>query len=309
MRAHRRSDPMKTSPPATTNAKHLPPNAPRPPDHATLAALLEATYVRWHRIEEVERDPLRFPRRFRLRQDREAAGFIASAFAFGRVAAFLPVLETLFERLGPSPAATIANLSQDQALALAAGLGYRFARPHHVAGLLRGIGAMSRIDGGPESFIERSLGEGLSVTAGLSDLARAVRTGAGDLDPGFLVPLEGRAGPLKRLHLFLRWMVRNDGIDLGEWAKIPASTLVMPMDVHVGRISRLLGLIPPRRSNPNLADAVALTRALAVFDPLDPVRFDFALSHVGISGHCTGLNSAACERCPLSPVCTVHAQH
>ena len=275
----------------------------RGPDPALMAGLLESAYARWHRVEEVERDPLRFPRRYPAVPDQEAAGFIAAAFAFGRVAAFLPVLEALFARLGTAPATTLSALDADGALQAAEGLGYRFARSRHVAGLLLGTGAVLRREGtlrGPVMCAHR---DGRGVTAGLQGLASAVRAGAGELDPGFLVPLEGRPGPLKRLHLFLRWMVRSDGIDLGAWPEIPAAALVVPMDVHVCRIARLLGLIPDRRSGPGLADALALTEALRAFDPDDPVRFDFALSHLGISGRCNGKAGDACPGCPLAPVC------
>lgn len=280
---------------------------PRSPDPAVLGPMLESTWARWHRPEVIAEDPLRFPRRYGTVPDREAAGFLAAAFAFGRVAAFLPVLEALFARLGPSPARTLAALDAPSATTLADGIAYRFARPHHVAGLLLGTGAVLRDGDGLQGPVVRAHREGRGVTEGLRDLAVAVRAGAGDLDPGFLVPLEGRAGPLKRLHLFLRWMVRDDGLDLGAWPGIPPSALVMPMDVHVCRIARLLGLLPSRRSGPTLQDALALTDALRAFDPADPVRFDFALSHLGISGRCTGTGGAACDGCPLAPVCRIVA--
>ncbi len=281
------------------------PRKGRVPDPAAMAGLLESAYTRWHRPEEIQRDPLRFPRRYPAVPDQEAAGFIAAAFAFGRVAAFLPVLEALFARLGPTPAAFLAALDPDGARMAAEGLGHRFARPHHVAGLLLGTGAVLRQDGTLRGPVVRASRDGRGVTAGLRDLAVAVRAGSGPLDPGFLVPLEGRTGPLKRLHLFLRWMVRNDGIDLGAWPEIPAAALVFPMDVHVSRIARLLGLIPDRTSGPSLGDALALTTALRAFDPDDPVRFDFALSHLGISGKCSGKAGNACPDCPLAPVCSV----
>ncbi len=295
---------MRTSPTRTRPVAERPRAARRhAPDPALLAGLLESAYARWHRPEEVDRDPLRFPRRHASRADREATGFVAAAFAFGRVAAFLPVLEALFARLGPEPAAAVAGLDRESAQALVEGLGYRFARPANVAGLLLGTGAVLTNAEGLQAPVATALRTGGTVTDGLRELAAAVRRGAGDLDPGFLVPREGRTGPMKRLHLFLRWMVRDDGIDLGAWPSIPASALVMPMDVHVCRIARLLGLIPDRRSGPGLRDALELTDALRQFDPVDPVRFDFALSHLGISGRCNGRPGPACLDCALEPAC------
>jgi uncharacterized protein (TIGR02757 family) len=144
---------------------------------------------------------------------------------------------------------------------------------------------------------------------GLSALAAGLRTAAGDPGPGFLLPVEGAPGPAKRLNLFLRWVVRRDGIDLGLWPEVPPSALLVPMDVHVSRIARFLGLLPPRASGPTLRDARGLTLALRAFDPADPVRFDFALSHLGISGACRGgRDPDACPPCVLSGACRAPAR-
>jgi uncharacterized protein (TIGR02757 family) len=108
----------------------------------------------------------------------------------------------------------------------------------------------------------------------------------------------------KRLNLFLRWMVRpDDGVDLGPWTALTPADLVVPLDVHVLRISRFLGLT--RRSDASWRTACEVTDGLARLDPADPVRFDFALSHLGISGACRGARHPdACPLCPLDPVCT-----
>lgn len=81
--------------------------------------------------------------------------------------------------------------------------------------------------------------------------------------------------------MFLRWMVRSDpsGIDFGLWKDIPASALLIPLDLHTGNVSRQLGLLT-RRQNDARAVA-ALTARLREFDPLDPIRYDFALFGLG----------------------------
>lgn len=274
------------------------------PDAARLGACLEALYDRYHRLEHVADDPLRFPRRYDDPRDREVAGMLAAAFAFGRVQAFLPVLERLFDRLGPRPASALAAATDARIAALADGFVYRFVRPDHLGAMLRGLAGTLRADGGLHPAFRRGSDEGGTAMAGLRALADRIRAAGGPGDPGFLLPLGRPADPAKRLNLFLRWMVRDDGIDLGVWPDVPKRALLVPMDVHVGRAARLLGLLPDRRSGPRLADAVALTRALAAFDPDDPVRFDFALSHLGISGDCRGGTPAdACTACALAGVC------
>jgi uncharacterized protein (TIGR02757 family) len=96
----------------------------------------------------------------------------------------------------------------------------------------------------------------------------------------YLIPDPQNNSTCKRLNLFLRWMVRKDEIDLGIWNKVSRSKLVMPVDVHVARVSGLLGLV--KRKSVDLKFAVELTDRLKQFDNDDPVRYDFSLCHIGI---------------------------
>jgi uncharacterized protein (TIGR02757 family) len=105
--------------------------------------------------------------------------------------------------------------------------------------------------------------------------------------------------------MFLRWMVRRDWPDLGLWARCSPADLVIPLDTHVARISRYIGL--SARSTPDGRMALEITAALRRIDPLDPLRFDFALSHLGILGDCPGLRQPSCTPCPLYTVCRAGA--
>jgi hypothetical protein len=118
-------------------------------------------------------------------------------------------------------------------------------------------------------------------------------------------PEDGSA--CKRLNMMLRWLVRpDDGIDLGVWEHVPAHRLVVPLDTHVGRIARFVGLTS--RTDGSWRTAREVTDGLARFDPRDPVRFDFALAHLGISGRCRGRYDApVCRACPLFGVCVIAA--
>jgi uncharacterized protein (TIGR02757 family) len=95
-----------------------------------------------------------------------------------------------------------------------------------------------------------------------------------------LVPLPERGSACKRLHLFLRWMVRQDRVDPGGWSDVPAAKLVAPLDIHMHRISCHLGLT--RRKQADARAALEVTRAFRQISPNDPVRYDFALSRLGI---------------------------
>jgi uncharacterized protein (TIGR02757 family) len=111
-------------------------------------------------------------------------------------------------------------------------------------------------------------------------------------------------GASKRWNLYLRWMVRGpDAVDLGAWrGLVPASVLVVPLDTHVHRVARCLGLT--RRRDASWRTAEEITAALRRIDPDDPVRFDFALCHLGMSGACPARRDPArCAVCPLEGVC------
>jgi len=276
-----------------------------------LKPFLDDMYRRFHTVESLRHDPLSFPSRYDDPQDIEAAGMLASAFAFGRVAAFMPVVDRILGRLGPHPAAMLGEAGPDHLRKVADGIIYRFADPGHVEALLGGIGTVLRTDGSFEPLFMTGFRDAGTV-GGLVSMAAGIRKGAttagGEADPGFLVPLGNPDSPMKRMCMFLRWMVRDDGLDMGLWKGIKPSSLLFPLDVHVYRISGLLGLLPcpapgvkPRA--PRMKDSVLLTDSLRELDAADPVRYDFAMSHLGISGACRGTDASACRDCPLFKVC------
>lgn len=267
---------------------------------------LQAVYERFHRPEHVAQDPLSFPRRYDDPADQEVVAFISASLAFGNARAFMARCEDLLSRLGPHPSRFLAGLNSDRAREVARGFRHRFVGPGETASVLVAMGRLLRRDGGLKpAFLKGYFKQG-SVMAGLESLAAAMapRPSDGLPGPGFLVPTPAPSHASKRLLLFLRWMVRHDGMDLGLWREVRPADLVIPLDVHVFRVAGFLGLLPGRRSGPRLRDAMALTEALRRFDPQDPVRFDFALSHLGISRACRGrADVATCPACPLMAAC------
>ena len=115
----------------------------------------------------------------------------------------------------------------------------------------------------------------------------------------FAQPSSGSA--CKRLNLFLRWMVRSDGVDPGGWTSVQARQLVVPLDTHTIRVGQCLRLT--RRTSPGWKMAVDITRALRVLDPDDPVRYDFALCHLSMMGGCGFGTARGQTACPLAGVC------
>jgi uncharacterized protein (TIGR02757 family) len=97
----------------------------------------------------------------------------------------------------------------------------------------------------------------------------------------YLIPNVSKNSTCKRLNLFLRWMVRKDSIDSGLWSReVDKAKLIIPVDTHVYKVSRKLGLV--ERKSCDMKFAIELTEKLKTFDPNDPVKYDFALCHIGV---------------------------
>ena len=260
-------------------------------------------------------DPLRFVRRYADARDREIAAVFAAGFAYGRVDLFGPVLERLFaamDRRG-GPRAWVDGFDVDRDGTDVAGLVYRWNRGVDVILLARGL--RRALGGGTLEAVFDGADAASALEAGVGALRDAVvaeapgcgvpATRFAELPRGarYLLARPSDGSSCKRWNLFLRWLVRpDDGVDLGVWTRLRPTDLVIPLDTHVGRISRFLGLTD--RATDNWTTAVAITDALRPYDPGDPVRFDFALAHLGISGGCTGgWDAAVCPACPLFDVC------
>ncbi len=262
-------------------------------------------------------DPVQFPRRYVERQDAEVAGLLAASLAYGRVEGFVPKVEHLLGQMGGHPGAYVRRLDVAGARKLLLGFVYRFNLATDVAVLLLGAGRLLRERGSLEPWVAEPLARGESLHAALTHFARALREVplrplAAALGPPrglqHLLPVPLGQGAAKRLNMFLRWMVRGpDEVDLGLWKAIPASALVIPLDTHIGRISRRLGLT--RRKDLSWRTAVEITSSLRRIDAADPVRFDFPLCHHGMSGVCSPrARAAACAGCELHSVCRVGAR-
>ena len=118
-----------------------------------------------------------------------------------------------------------------------------------------------------------------TILPALSDLVERL-TAASDGRRNSLLPLPAKGSACKRLNLFLRWMVRKDDVDPGGWDDVPASKLIIPLDTHMHTISLGLGLT--RRRQPDMCAAKEITAAFGTIVPDDPVKYDFALTRLGI---------------------------
>jgi uncharacterized protein (TIGR02757 family) len=277
--------------------------------HPALGRYLERLAARYG-AAHLGSDPISLVRRFPDPEDREVAGFLAAGLAFGRVGTILSRLRDLWARLDGAPAAAVDRWSARDAARLA-GFRHRWVDGEDVAVVLRGLGAARRRHGSLKGLFLRyhdpaardlsgMLSGGIQEIAGLAARGRPLSRGARAL----LTDPRGGAA-CKRLNLFTRWMVRaDDGVDLGLYAPIRPDQLVMPLDTHVARISRYLGLTERRTVDWKMA--VDVTDSLRRFAPQDPVRYDFALSRLGILSECPRrVDPRRCRGCLLLPACVL----
>jgi uncharacterized protein (TIGR02757 family) len=287
------------------------------PRERILAERLERLY-RTYGPETAASDPIVFLSRYPRAEDREIAGWIASAFAYGRVETIQDNVGRLLAALGPSPAATLDGIEDFRRFARErlAGFRHRFHGRDDAGLLLFVIAQARRGSGSLGAFFERCSRRGDADVGPLLDRAvelirsfdyRPLR-GARSFPPGngarFFFPSPASGSGCKRWNLYLRWMVRRDRLDYGLWTGISPSKLVIPTDTHIHLISRRLGLT--RRKSADWKTAREITDRLARFDPEDPVRFDYALCRIGIFGVChPELSRSRCRECLAVQACPV----
>jgi uncharacterized protein (TIGR02757 family) len=258
-------------------------------------------------------DPIHIVRRFDRPDDREIVGFCAAALAFGRVASVLQSIERLLAVVGPAPAAYVRSFESRRARDFS-GLGHRWIRSNDLVALVAILQGMLERSGSVERFFAEGYEAGArDVGAALDNFSRRAlsmapkaRRSKGSPGVCYFFPRPSAGSACKRLNLFLRWMVRRDALDLGVWASVPPSALVVPLDTHVIRVGRCLGLT--RYTSPGWAMAREITEALRALDAGDPVKYDFALCHLGMMNAC-GFNRAQTDsQCPLRGVCRPRAR-
>ena len=256
-------------------------------------------------------DPVHIVRRYSAPDDREVVGFCAAALAFGRVASVLQSIESLLAVMGPHPAAFVRSFDVARSRAALDPLVHRWIRGRDLVALMLILQRMLREAGTIERFFAAGddpaapdIGAALdafSARALHTDVALAY--GRVPQRPGvcYFFPRPASGSACKRLNLFLRWMVRRDGIDLGTWTLVSPSRLIIPLDTHVIRLGRCLRLT--RYRTPGWKMAVEITSSLRSLDGTDPVRYDFSLCHVGMMGACGYGRAGGDRQCPLRGIC------
>ena len=274
----------------------------------TLKNNLDKFYRDYDFKGRLDHDPIEFPHRYENPRDVEVSAFIASSLAYGKVELFKPIIGKILSEMGSNPYEFLLEFSIKRHRRLFEGIKYRFNENDDLIALLFILHTTLMGNKSLENvFMKFFRSDSLTIEEGLAGFVAALlQTNTSsvygkDIKPAglrqlFPSPVDGSA--CKRANLFLRWMVRDRDIDFGIWEGIPKKKLVIPLDTHIARISRCLGFTV--RKSPGWKMAVEITESLKRFDPEDPLKYDFALCHHGISGVCKGeKNGAECKGCTL----------
>ncbi|WP_236606364.1 TIGR02757 family protein [Sandaracinus amylolyticus] len=271
---------------------------------------LDALLLSTDAVARRDADPVSFVHRYARAEDREVVALIAASLAFGNVVAIRGKVALVLKALGESPAATIDRESREALETRLHGFVHRVWRGPDVAAMLANAGVIRRDHGSLGAAFATGLracdaeieDQDEAFVEALARLADALRGEDASRGLRHLVPDPRAGSACKRLLLWLRWMIRPaDGVDLGLWPVSP-SRLVIPVDTHVHRIAKNLDLT--RRNDASLRTAAEITSKLRTFDANDPVRYDFAICHLGVSRECPSRRDAArCETCVLKEAC------
>lgn len=246
--------------------------------NSDLKSFLDEKADTYESVRFLESDPLGVVHRVTDTKDIELFGLLVALIAWGNRKAIIQSAENLLHRLEYSPYHFLIACSDDELRSSCSGFVHRTFNANDLYFLLNRLksyyvenNSLSYFFNDSETYMHRGISSFRDFILQVPHENR--------FEKHIADPLRGSAA--KRIHLYLRWMVRSNqrGVDFGIWKEIPSSKLSCPLDVHSGRIAKALGLL--HRKQNDLKALNELDTALRAFDPIDPVRYDFALFGIG----------------------------
>lgn len=253
--------------------------------HKNLYEFLEASVDQYNRPGFIESDPISVPHRFTLKQDREIMGFWAAILAWGQRKTIINKANELVELMDGAPYDFIRN-HQEEDRRRFLDFKHRTFQATDTLYFLEFFQWYYSQNDSLEDAFARHLSPTAATTeaalVGFHQLFFSLPDAPDRTRKHIPTPLRGST--CKRLNMFLRWMVRKDdkGVDFGIWERISPGQLLIPLDVHVERVARRLGLLV--REKVDWRAVLELTETLRGMDEEDPVKYDFGLFGMGVIG-------------------------
>lgn len=235
---------------------------------------------KYENIDFIKDDPIQFIHKNGSKEDKELYGFISSLFAYGNRKIFIKKIEDLFNRTDND----ITNYIKNGDFKNLKGIEYRFSKDYDIIPIFEILNKLYTTSKGLEDLFSYSFcPRGEKYDHFLEKVVDYFYAGAPkNAGQGFyhMIPNPKNGGAMKRMNMFLRWMVRKSAVDIGIWDFMTPADLYIPLDVHVARQSREMGLLK-RKSNDYIA-AKELTEKLKEFCFEDPTKYDFAMFAFGV---------------------------
>ena len=246
-----------------------------------LRSFLEEKSALYNRTAFVDDDPVSIPHLFSKKEDIEIAAFLTATISWGKRSSILKNAKTLMEKMDGSPHQFILHFNQSD-LNTFRSFKHRTFNGSDCIFFLKSLKNIYKNHTSLEAAFSPYIKDGVQIKDGIISARNTFFSLPHEIrqQKHFSDPAKGSAA--KRLNMFLRWMVRKDksGVDFGIWQKMQSSELLCPLDVHSGRVARKLGLLA--RKQDDWQAVTELTARLRKFDPLDPVKYDYALFGLGV---------------------------
>lgn len=227
----------------------------------------------------IKNDPVQFIHKYKNKKDIEIAGFIASLLAYGSRVQFIKKLDYLMENIAQNEP---LNFIQNFESKMIGDFNYRFGKPNDFISIFEIMKILYNTTDGLEELFADGYKKGKIFETVVDYFYARANENVGQ---GFyhMIPNPHNGGAMKRMCMYLRWMVRKSCVDVGIWKFMKPSELYIPLDVHVARVSRQMGLLT-RNSN-DFKAVIELTNKLKEFCPDDPVKYDFAMFAYGVDNN------------------------
>lgn len=239
---------------------------------------IDALAAKFETCDFIKDDPVQFCHNYKDKHDIEIAGFIASLFAYGNRKVFIKKLYELFNLMQNRPFEFIKSGDFN----LLKNFNYRFIKDNDIKEVLLIIRTLYEKDGGLEELFRYGYNRGMEkfFQTVVDYFYSRIKNPVGH---GFFhaIPNPQNGGAMKRMCMYLRWMVRKGPVDLDLWHFMKPCELLIPLDVHVAKISREMGLLACKSDN--FKAVLELTENLKKFDIHDPIKYDFAMFGYGVN--------------------------
>jgi uncharacterized protein (TIGR02757 family) len=248
---------------------------------SVLKKFLDEKYNQFNCLNFIEVDPISIPHQFSRKEDIEIAGFLSATIAWGQRPTIIRNANKLIRLMDGEPYEFLTRTAIEDPERFESFV-HRTFNGTDCFYFMNALSSIYREHGG----LEKLFTDGFSIDGTVKTAIIHFRERFLSFDPQHRtekhIANPDKGSSAKRINMFLRWMIRPSisGVDFGLWNSIPVSALMMPLDVHSGSVARKLGLL--QRTQNDWQAVEELTANLRIFDPSDPVKYDFALFGLGV---------------------------